>query len=124
MKGPRYGRFLKGSTEASREAYLKKHHGVIEKVIQILPRERVAVLAVICKGGAKFGESKAVKLCEVLRDCTFNGQDDPALKLWKYLLRTKHDAVEMYKNTVTAVRAYCEGRPLVKIREAEEDIED
>jgi hypothetical protein len=123
QKGPSYGRFAKGSTLETRRDFLQKHRNVISKVTAILPREKVVVLAAISKAGAKYGVDKAVQFAKNLRDCTFNGHDDPALKLWHYLLNTKHDSVPIYKTTITAVRAFCEGRTLYKIREAESDIE-
>jgi hypothetical protein len=124
MKGPVNGRYAAGSTERSRQEFFQKHLDLIEEVLRRSPRASAAVGAVICKAALLYNRESALAFADALRAGTFSGQDDPVFLLWKYLLRKDQSTIQIYKTTVTAVRAYCEGRKLSVLREAKGDIAD
>ncbi len=68
------------------------------------------------------------ELCECLTDETFQGRNDPALLLWHHLIspiENKDRAAaweDTYRRTVTAVRAFCEGRTLTYMRPSSTDL--
>ena len=98
-------------------------------VIPIVPyvpqRQNAAVGAVLCKCAIKYGLAKAIQFSKAVNHGSFNGHDDPAHLMWLYFVRAKNfrrNAV--YATTVTAMRAYCENRKLVKLSESATDILD
>lgn len=123
MKGPKPGRYAPNSTPEDRMRFMELHRNLVEELIPRLPRASAAVGAVISKCAIKYGKDKAIAFADAVKNCKFCGPNDPALLFWQYLLRSKNKpAVEVYKITVTAARAYCENRTLTSLRPAETDI--
>jgi hypothetical protein len=123
MKGPKNARYAPGSTEKSREEFAKKHEELIAKILKRMPQSRATVVAVICKCALKYGEEKAIKLADCLKAGTFNGANDPAHLLWQFIHYSRgKNTTNVYRHTVCAARAFCEGRTLTHLRPSESDI--
>ena len=109
MKGPNYGRL--NATNAQREVFRRRHEAEIRWVISYLPRSSMAVPAVLMKYLIKYGKEKTTVLLKAIRDCTFDGADDPAYHLWTYMQKNNgKDTVAIYQKTLCAVRNYAEGK--------------
>lgn len=121
MRGPRPGR--PPGTPRQRELFKKRHEKQINFVIDELPRCSAAVAAVLTKCLIKYGEEKVAGFCRSLKQCTFQGPDDPVHQLWKFLQKHRgKDTVGAYKRTVCAARAYMEDRTLTALRPRNTDI--
>lgn len=123
MKGPRHGR-LPG-TKRQRQYFKKRHERQISWVLERLPRCSAAVGAVMVKCLLKYGEEPVARFCKALRDHHFNGPNDPAFMLWRYLQAHRgKETTEVYQKTVVAAKAYMEGTPITSLRMTNEDIFD
>jgi hypothetical protein len=101
-----------------------RYGDIILKIAQSLPRYSVSVGAVIGKCAIRYGHKKALDFCDTISNEKFKGPLDPAYLLWTLLLSCKGKKVtrEIYKKSVTAVRAWCEDRTLTEIRAARRDV--
>jgi curved DNA-binding protein CbpA len=71
------------------------------------------------------GLEKALAFSKAVTGGHFNGHNDPAHLFWMYSLRNKNcKSKTLYAITVTAARAYCEGRTLEQLTESRTDILD
>src|ERR1039458_8790916 len=129
LKGPS-SNFPKRLTSEQREAFYNKFGEVAAEIALVLPQTSSgtysgAIGAVICKCAIKYGTKKALDLIHSVKDCIFKGKNDPARLLWTFMISggTKGlNAEQIYRKTVTAVRAYCENRDLMDLRYASKDI--
>ena len=102
-----------------------KYGDLTKKIAETLPRYSIAVGAVIGKCALRYGHEKALAFCDTIANEKFNGRSDPAYLLWSFLLNckgSKNMTEEIYKKSVTAVRAWCEDRTLTEIRAAKKDV--
>jgi hypothetical protein len=121
MKGGRPGRLI--ATDKQKENFQLRHEKHISWAIENLPRSSAAVPAVVVKCIIKYNGSRVSEFCRALRNGLFQGQDDPAFLLWKFLQKHRgHDTVSAYQRTVCAAKAYMEGRTLSSLRPLKEDI--
>ena len=113
------------SHESVRKDLMERHRQKILPIVPFIPRYNAAIGAVVLKCAIKYGLYKAIQFAKSVRDGTFNGPDDPCHRLWLYLARNKNfKSRDVYRITVTAARAYCEGRKLGDLRPAGRDIFD
>lgn len=121
MKGGRPGRLK--ATIKQRVSFQKRHTKHIEWAIEHLPRCTAAVPAVVVKCLIKYDQNTVAAFCKALRYSLFNGQNDPAYLLWKFLQKHRgHDTVTAYRHAVCAAKAYMEGRTLQTVRPVKEDV--
>ncbi|MCK9458562.1 MAG: hypothetical protein M0R80_02900 [Proteobacteria bacterium] len=84
-----------------------------------------ALGAVACKCAIKYGADKAKEFLSVMKECKFQGQDDPAHLLWKFLNHPGPSFPTFYNKAVCAARAHCEGRrTLSELRNVKQDVFD
>lgn len=109
-----------------REMFQKRHEKQIFWAIDHLPRTSAAVHAVVVKCIIKYNDYPRVSsLCRALRKAMFNGKDDPAFLLWKFLQTHRGgDFATAYKISVCACKAYMESRTLQSLRPLHTDIFD
>lgn len=124
MKGlDQSGKYAKDSTEQDRLQFLEKYEPVIYEIMPLLPRGSAAIGAAVCKCAIKFGMEKTKKFAKSLKEGVFNGQDDPVHLLWAYTMRNSDETPgKLYKLTLTACIAYCEGRQIKSLRPAKRDV--
>lgn len=121
MKGPNYGRLA--ATPRQKELFKMRHQNQIKWVVAELPRCSAAVGAVLTKCLIKYGEEKVADFCQALKNCKFEGTNDPVHLLWRFLQKHRgKDTVDCYQRTVCATKAYMEGRKLTLLRPAAQDI--
>jgi len=121
MKSGRPGRLI--ATDKQKENFQLRHKKHIAWAIDSLPRSSTAVPAVVVKCLIKYDNNRVVEFCKALRSGLFQGQDDPALQLWKFLQKHRgHDTVSVYQRAVGAAKAYMEGRTLSSLRPLKEDV--
>ena len=121
MKGGQPGR--NSATKKQKESFRLRHEKHILWAIENLPRTSAAIPAVVVKCLIKYDNNRVLEFCKALRSGLFQGQDDPAFLLWKFLQKHRgHDTILAYRMTVCAARAYMEGRKINSLREAKEDI--
>lgn len=114
MRGPRPGR--PPGTPRQRELFKKRHEKQIQFVIDELPRCSAAVAAVLTKCLIKYGEEKVANFCRSLRQCKFQGLNDPVHLLWKFLQKHRgKDTVGAYKRTACAAKAFMEGKESISV---------
>jgi hypothetical protein len=104
--------------------FRKKHEPLALWILGLLPnRWSYAVPAVLGKCALKYGPKRVEEFCNALSNQVFKGRQDPAHVLWQYLVKYKgRDSLEIYRRTITAARAYMEGRQVNNLRAAGEDI--
>lgn len=113
------------ASKKQRENFKKRHESYIVWAINHLPKCSSAVAAVVVKCIIKYGPEKTEKFCDALCHHKFDGVNDPAFLLWKFLQKHRgKDTKAVYWRTVDAAKAHIEGRKLVIIREVKEDIFD
>ena len=123
MKGGRRGRLT--ATDRQKTMFLLRHEKQIKWAVDHLPRSSAALPAVIVKCLIKYDAETVAKFCSSLRNCLFEGQDDPAFLLWKYVQKHRgHDSVAMYQRAACAAIAYMEKRKLSTLRPIKEDVFD
>ena len=84
-----------------------------------------ALGAVACKCAIKYGADKAKEFLSVMKECKFQGQNDPAHLLWKFLNHPGPSFPTFYNKAVCAARAHCEGRrTLSELRNVKQDVFD
>ena len=111
MRGPRYGSL--NISVAERQKFENKYMPLIEEILPHLPRGGSSIGAVITKCAIKYGKDKAIQFAKTVKTADFNGEDDPAHLFWRTINGgRKKDAVELYRITVTAARAYCQNKTL------------
>lgn len=121
MKGLNYGK-LPG-TPRQRELFCRRHAPQIRWIVRELPRCSAAVAAVLTKCLIKYGEKKVATFCKALKNCSFEGQHDPALFPRVFgEISIAEDTVAVYSRTVCAAKAYMDGRTLQKLRPLHQDI--
>jgi len=59
-----------------------------------------------------YGKDRMENFCNAIKNCEFNGVDDPAHVLWLWLTRTSRDTKDVYKRTAKAIRCYINCRKL------------
>ena len=115
-----------GKLTASRRqklAFKARHEKHIEWVVKILPRCSAGVHAVLVKAIIKYGEKPVWQFCHAFRHGLFQGTQDPVLLLWKFLDRYRgKNTTSVYQKSVSAVKAYMEGKPLAHLRPAKDDV--
>lgn len=118
----------KNSIDASpnqRKHFKQRHLTHIEWSLNNLPRYSVAVTAVIAKCLIKYDKEHVGKFCRALKLAFFEGKDDPAMLLWKFLKKNHgQDTTTVYYYTVCAAKAYMEGRKLRTLQCVKRDIFD
>ena len=115
-------------TEEQKDEFFAKHLDLAKRVMDLLlPNPdrtySAAIGAVIAKAALKYGEEKAFKLLTTMRDCTFNGEYDPA-RLLHLLIKNSRGLSNqhLYARAVSATRAFCEGRTIMELKKAKSDI--
>lgn len=123
MKGPHRGR-LKAS-EKQLENFRRRHDAQVAWVLDRIPRHSAAVAAVIVKCLIRYGQERVEQFCQALNG-KFDGADDPAHVLWRWLGKpmSGRETVDVYRMTVCAAKAYMEGRRLTSLRPVMDDIFD
>lgn len=121
MKGGRYGRAE--ANDRQKQNFRQRHEKQIRWAIKSLPRCSVAVPAVVVKCLIKYDQKRVAQFCTALQKAFFDGQDDPAMLLWKFLQKHRgKDTVAVYQRTVCAAKAYMEGRRIKEIAPLKNDI--
>jgi hypothetical protein len=109
--------------ERVRERFKEEHKRSIEWAIDHLPRVSMAVVAVVVKCILKHGKEDILPFCDKMKKELFDGVNDPAYRLWSWLMRNKgSQPADVYKRSVTAVRACMEGRTISEMRPSKTDI--
>ena len=121
MKSGRPGRL--SATAKQKENFQKRHEKHISWAIDNLPRSSSALPAVVVKCLIKYDGERVLSFCRALRNNLFQGQDDPAFLMWKFLQKHRgHDTIAVYQRAVCAAKAYMEGRTLNTLRPIKEDV--
>lgn len=121
MKGGQPGKII--ATDNQKAYFEKRHRHHIFWALNNLPRSSSAVPAIIVKCLIKYDHNRVIEFCKALRSGFFQGQDDPAFLLWRFLQSHRGpDTIAIYQKTVYAARAYMEHRKISCLRPAKEDI--
>lgn len=123
MKGPNFG--WPDASDKQKELFKLRHQKQIEWIISMLPKTSAAVPAVLVKCLIRFGPEKVIKFCKTIKNGSFDGIDDPAHMLWKFMLGQngrRANVVQVYRKTCYALKAYMEDKRIDGIREAKSDI--
>lgn len=123
MKGGRYGRAE--ANDRQKQNFRQRHEKQIRWAIKSLPRCSVAVSAVVVKCLIRYDQKRVAQFCTALQKAFFDGQDDPAMLLWKFLQKHRgkgKDTVSVYQKTVCAAKAYMEGRRVKELTPLKGDI--
>lgn len=121
MRSGRPGRLRVSNKQ--RQSFQQRHGKLIVWAIDNLPRCSAALPAVVVKCLIKYDANTVRAFCKALKNGLFNGQEDPAHWLWKFLQKHKgHDTIAVYQRAVCAAKAYMEGRTLNTLRPLKEDI--
>ncbi len=109
-------------TQDQLRKFREKYQGAIDWIETNVPMYiSVGVIGAIAKGFLWFGKNKISPFSDALKKGSFNGHGDPAHILYLWLRgRSKHTARDAYKKTVAALRAYCDGRQLTRMRDGEQ----
>lgn len=112
------------ATQSQRELFQKRHEKQILWAVDHLPRSSAAVHAVVVKCLIKYNDyTRVASFCRALQKAMFNGKDDPAYLLWKFLqVHRGGDFTTAYKVSVCACKAYMEKRTLQTLRQLNSDI--
>lgn len=112
--------------DSIKNSFIKRHEKQILWAIENLPRSSAALHAVVVKCIIKYkNNERIVELAKALKFGKFQGKNDPAHLLYKYLQARKgYDFVGAYRICVAACEAYMENKQLSKITPTEKDIFD
>ena len=112
-------------SESVKSSFIKRHRKQIDWAIDNLPRSSAALHAVVVKCLIAYKDhNRVMSLAKALKYSTFNGVNDPAYLLYKYLQSNSgaYNFATVYRNCVTACRAYMENKHLQKLKPSESDI--
>lgn len=124
---PLYSR-AKVASDEDFNSFKERHKAIIKWVDLHAPmRINAGVLGVIGKAALWYGKEKVEEFCKRIAKIEFAGEFDPCYVLWTYLLRMPvgkgKNTTEVYRRTVTVMRAFIEGREMkTGIRAYEDDI--
>jgi hypothetical protein len=110
--------------EVTHQRFIEEHAPKFLMLIPYLPKKcRATVGAIVVKCAMIFGLNKALEFAKAVKDGTFNGVDDPVHLLWLYLETSKsYKQNDVYGKTLTAARAFCQGKKLQGLRVAKVDL--
>ena len=113
-------------TAKQKKAFVARYGKQIQWAVENLPRTSAALPAVVVKCMIKYNDDeRIIALTKALKISLFDGKDDPAYHLSKFLERhVGSDYVSAYKSSVAACRAYMERRKITKIKPAQTDVFD
>ena len=107
----------------------EKYGDIVNRIQSRLPRKYyIRIGSVLVKASLVYRTDKVDEFCDCIRDEIFHGKNDPAHLLWVHLIRDRDNKdaaafwTDTYKKTVTAVRAFCEGRTLNRLDQSVTDI--
>lgn len=112
-------------SESVKNSFIKRHRKQIDWAVENLPRSSAALHAVVVKCLIAYKDhGRVMLLAKALKHSTFNGFNDPAYLLYKYLQSNSgaYDFATVYGNCVTACRAYMENKQLQKLKPSQDDI--
>ena len=122
IKGINKGR-IKASPQLI-DSFKIRHREMASKILKALPSTCSAgVSAVLAKCLIKYkNEERIFEFCKALKTCVFEGEDDPAHKLWKFLIGKKERNTQAtYLKVVEACKNYMEYKKMLSARMAERD---
>lgn len=121
MKGGKHGRVV--ATDRQKQSFRQRHEKQIRWAIRNLPRCSAAVPAVVVKCLIRYDQQTVAQFCTALQKAFFDGADDPAMLLWKFLQKHRgKDTVAVYQRAVCAAKAYMEGRRIKEIAPLKGDV--
>lgn len=121
MKSGKPGRL--DATKIQKQDFLQRHEKQIRWAVKNLPPSSAAVPAVIVKCLIRYDNKTVDKFCTALRKVFFDGQEDPAFLLWRFLQKNHgKDTMTVYQKTVQAAKAYMEGRKIKELAPVKGDI--
>ena len=121
------GEFTKTSDD-SKLIIESKYGHLIKELIHTLPhRHSGTVGGAIIKCALIYGTHKVKEFVTNIKNGKFSGNDDPAFLLWTFLSQKKKGQKlditdDIYRKTITACRAYCEGRTLKVLKPVDKDL--
>ena len=102
------------------------HEAAIVWVTKNVAKERSDVQAVVAKAYLYYGEDAVNPFCDRLRDLQFDGKDDPACVLYRFLQRTKSQGgvsgLAVYKKTLSAIEKAIRGTTVRALYDRETDV--
>jgi hypothetical protein len=128
MMGASSGRGPNATSEQI-AAFTERHRALIEKARDAVPKGMTAFAAAIAKCALKYDYDKAIEFANRVREKSFTGKNDPVYLYYRWLHRLERGGKnkersqgQNYYTTLTACRAFCDGRTLVNLSPAKEDI--
>jgi hypothetical protein len=118
---------LKGWTSEEVTAFAKEHQDLIAVFVLEMAKakpNRAPVTAAFCKAALEHPESKVLASARRYATEDFRGATDPLFKLYKAVQEFKHKGGhvrDLYAQSVCAIRAELEGRPLKHLWLAQSD---
>jgi len=111
--------------DEDRKVFLQRWTWLVNLIETAMPRRKsAAVGAAAMKCSIKYGLLPVAMYLKAFKNAQLSGADDPVALLWTYLERidSKHTTTEIYRCSLTCIRAFCEQRKLTRIRPAEKDL--
>ena len=106
--------------------FAQKHGGVIEWVAKSGPGTRADVQAVIAKAALWYGIERIEPFVKRYTDVMFKSKDDPARRLYEFVLSGKknggNNAIITYKKTLAAIHHEISGKSIRALYERDKDI--
>lgn len=96
-------------TDQEIEDFKRVYSDTITYIEESLPKDiSVAVCGALGKAILWYGKEKMKPFVEAVAKRQFNGQGDPCLVLWEWLIRynKRNQTEEIYRRTVTAIRYF------------------
>jgi hypothetical protein len=113
-------------TESEIADFAMTHEAAIVWVTKNVAKERSDVQAVVAKAYLYYGEDAVNPFCDRLRDLQFDGKDDPACVLYRFLQRTKSQGgvsgLAVYKKTLSAIEKAIRGTTVRALYDRETDV--
>jgi hypothetical protein len=102
-------------------AFQRRHSKLIEYLETHIPRHiSVGVCGAIGKAILWHGQEKMAPFCDAISKGDFKGHDDPPHILYLWLMRrTKYQTKDVYKRTITVIRAFIEGKKIGRMKDGQ-----
>lgn len=100
--------------------FQRRHSKLIEYLERIPRHISVGVCGAIGKAILWYGHEKMAPFCEAISKGDFKGHNDPPHILYLWLMRrTKYQTKDVYKRTVTVIRAFVEGKKIGRMKDGQ-----
>jgi uncharacterized protein YoaH (UPF0181 family) len=114
-------RYMTGVREEEEiEKFLGIYGGLVEQVVEFMPRGMSSIGAAVAKCAIKYDRERAIAFLRNSKDGMFEGKDDPAYHFYMWLHglkgpKRKRQDISTYEVALYACKQYCLGKKVKRL---------